>query len=441
MLVCALMLVHRHHVGHYFDLFSTQLFGVVALTCLTLYLFDVYRIDYDFPSFSFPARGFAAVVVSGLVLAAIIYVLPEQTKASSRDTIYWRGVLVVSMLLFAGWVVVSRFVASAIFKNVVLAQQWLVLGAPETTGCLVADFERIRIGERLQRVSPDDFPLVYADGESDEASGPQADSFSRTGKWAGIVVARTDDLTPDMINGLMRARLAGVRIYDVFDFYETFLLKVPVDFMHDQWLAMSQGFSLVHHNVQLKVKKFADIALASLILAAASPIMLFVAIAVKLDSEGPAIYSQDRVGLNGRVFRIFKFRTMVNDAEVQGERWADAEDPRVTRIGRFLRPSRLDELPQLWNVLKGDMSFVGPRPERPTFTRNLEEQIPYYNMRVLIKPGITGWAQVQYPYGASIEDARQKLEYDLYYIKNYSILLDLAILFKTVRVVLFRSGR
>jgi len=163
--------------------------------------------------------------------------------------------------------------------------------------------------------------------------------------------------------------------------------------------------------------------------------MLIAAIAIKLDTRGPVFYSQTRTGLSGVTFRLYKFRTMVKDAEKSGPRWTKKDDPRITRVGRFLRSTRIDELPQLWNVLLGEMSFIGPRPERPDFNAELEAAIPYYDLRHLVKPGITGWAQVLYPYGASVEDAREKLQYDLYYIKNYSVMLDLVILIRTLRAV------
>jgi lipopolysaccharide/colanic/teichoic acid biosynthesis glycosyltransferase len=169
--------------------------------------------------------------------------------------------------------------------------------------------------------------------------------------------------------------------------------------------------------------------------------MLLVALAIKLDSPGPIFYSQQRTGLNGKTFKVHKFRSMYQDAEKRGVQWAQERDPRITRVGYWLRLMRIDELPQVWNVVKGEMSLIGPRPERPQFDAQLKEAIPYYDIRYLVKPGITGWAQVLYPYGASIEDAYEKLSYDLYYIKNYSIWLDIAIFFKTIRVVLLGKGR
>jgi exopolysaccharide biosynthesis polyprenyl glycosylphosphotransferase len=239
----------------------------------------------------------------------------------------------------------------------------------------------------------------------------------------------------------MRARLRGVRIYDLVDFYERFLFKLPVLNLRDGWLILAHGFDLLHHTIQLRAKRVLDVLLSLALMLPLSPLMLVTAIVIKLDSKGPVFYRQLRTGLNGETFRLYKFRTMVEDAEKSGARWAKKNDPRITGVGRFLRAARIDELPQLWNVLLGEMSFIGPRPERPDFTNELEAAIPYYDLRHLVKPGITGWAQVLYPYGASIEDAREKLEYDLYYIKNYSVMLDLVILIRTVRVVLVGRGR
>ena len=239
----------------------------------------------------------------------------------------------------------------------------------------------------------------------------------------------------------MRARMHGLRIYDLTDFYERFLFKLPILSLRDRWLILAHGFDLLHHRVDLRAKRVIDVILSFVLILLLSPLMLITACAIKFDSRGTVLYRQVRTGLNGVAFTLYKFRTMIEDAERSGSRWAEPNDPRVTRVGRLLRATRLDELPQLWNVLLGQMSFIGPRPERPDFSTKLEAAIPYYDLRYLVKPGITGWAQVLYPYGSSVEDAREKLQYDLYYIKNYSVLLDLVILIRTLRVVLLGRGR
>ena len=181
--------------------------------------------------------------------------------------------------------------------------------------------------------------------------------------------------------------------------------------------------------------------MASTMLMASIPIAIIVSILIKIFDKGPIIYKQIRIGLNGQNFKIYKFRSMQINSENDGAKWTSINDNRITKIGKFLRLTRIDELPQLINVIRGDMSFIGPRPERPEFNEMLEQEIPYYQLRHLVRPGITGWAQVLYPYGASVDDAREKLKYDLYYIKNYSVLLDFSIILKTVRIVLFGRGR
>ena len=254
------------------------------------------------------------------------------------------------------------------------------------------------------------------------------------------MLAGDSDIPDWMLTRLMKLRLEGHRIFDLTDFYERYLYRIPVLHIKDGWLAFAHGFDLLHADSQLKIKNVLDAVSALVLLLVLFPVLLLVALLIVIDSRGAPIYSQTRTGRHGRVFELKKFRTMVMDAEKSGARWAERDDPRVTRVGRILRLTRVDELPQLWNVLLGQMSFVGPRPERPEFNEFLEKEIPYYYLRQIIKPGITGWAQVMYPYGSSVEDARKKLQFDLFYIKNYSLVLDLVIAVKTVRVMLTGRG-
>lgn len=247
---------------------------------------------------------------------------------------------------------------------------------------------------------------------------------------------------PDtLINSLLEAKLKGHQVFDLTDFYEMTFSKIPIFHLREGWFIFSQGFNLLHSEISLKIKRLLDITLAVLLSVLTFPVLILTSFLIKLDSRGPIIYAQERSGLNNEPFILLKFRSMRADAEREGAQWASKQDKRVTRVGRFIRLVRIDELPQLWNVLRGDMSFIGPRPERPVFNQELEKEIPFYNLRHLVKPGITGWAQVLYPYGASVADAREKLQYDLYYIKNYSLLLDFVIIVKTIRIVLFGKGR
>jgi sugar transferase (PEP-CTERM system associated) len=238
---------------------------------------------------------------------------------------------------------------------------------------------------------------------------------------------------------LIECRVSGVPITDLAGVYERVRGEVPIESLKASWLIYGQGFA--QGGLRTFVKRSFDVVVSAAMLLLTLPLMLVTALAIRLESAGPVIYRQERVGRGGRSFTCLKFRSMRADAEADGTpRWAGANDDRVTRIGRFMRKTRIDELPQLINVLRGEMSFVGPRPERPGFVGELKKTIPYYDLRHSVKPGITGWAQVRYSYGATVEDARKKLQFDLYYVKNHSLFLDLLILVETVRVVLFREG-
>jgi sugar transferase (PEP-CTERM system associated) len=238
---------------------------------------------------------------------------------------------------------------------------------------------------------------------------------------------------------LLSARIQGIPVMDLATFYEQTTGEVPIDSLKSSYLVYGRGFA--QDRTRMAIKRLFDIVSSLTLLLVASPVMLLTALAVKLESQGPVIYRQERVGLGGKVFMCLKFRSMRTDAEKDGVAvWAKKNDSRVTRVGTFIRKTRIDELPQLISVLKGEMSMVGPRPERPSFVAELKEKIPYYDVRHSVKPGVTGWAQVRYSYGASLEDALHKHQYDLYYVKNNSLFLDLLILFETVSVVLFREG-
>lgn len=243
------------------------------------------------------------------------------------------------------------------------------------------------------------------------------------------------------LDELLECRMQGISVCDVQAFIERESGKLDIELMHPSWMVFSDGF--IQGSFRMASKRLFDVMASLALLFVAWPLMLLTALAIWVESglRGPILYRQQRVGLDGRYFEVLKFRSMTTDAETDGQAvWATANDPRVTRVGRVIRRSRIDELPQIFNVLKGDMSFVGPRPERPEFVEDLTTQIPYYDHRHRIKPGLTGWAQLCYPYGASLDDAREKLQYDLYYLKNHSLLLDLIILIQTVDVVLVGEG-
>ncbi len=238
---------------------------------------------------------------------------------------------------------------------------------------------------------------------------------------------------------LLDCRISGVPVTDLAGFNERVRGQIPIESLKASWLIYGHGFA--QDGAREFIKRLFDVAVSTLLLVASLPLGMVIALAIRLESSGPVIYRQERVGRGGRPFTCLKFRSMHVDAEGDGvARWAQKADPRTTRVGQFIRGLRIDELPQLINVLRGDMSFVGPRPERPEFVEKLKGDIPFYDVRHSVKPGLTGWAQVRYTYAASVEDARKKLEFDLYYVKNHSLFLDLLILIETVRVILFREG-
>jgi sugar transferase (PEP-CTERM system associated) len=255
-----------------------------------------------------------------------------------------------------------------------------------------------------------------------------------------IIVALTERRAGSMpLRQLLDCKILGVKVYDLATHFEKRLGQIRIDFVNAGWLIFGDGFN--QGALRTAVKRAFDIVFSLLLIVISAPIMLGAAIIIKLDSRGPVFYRQERVGRNGAGFMVTKFRSMRTDAEKDGTpRWASAQDDRVTRFGHIMRKLRIDELPQLFNVLKGDMSLVGPRPERPYFVDQLTQQIPYFAVRHSVKPGVTGWAQVRYQYGATVEDSQEKLQYDLYYVKNHSLFLDLVVLFETVGVVLTGKG-
>jgi sugar transferase (PEP-CTERM system associated) len=255
-----------------------------------------------------------------------------------------------------------------------------------------------------------------------------------------IVVALTERRAGSMpLRQLLDCKLLGIKVYDISTHFEKRLGQIRVDFVNAGWLIFGDGFN--QDALRSMVKRTFDILFSTVLIVAATPVMLLTSLLIKLDSRGPVLYTQERVGQNGSTFMVAKFRSMRTDAEKDGTpRWATASDDRVTRVGSVIRKLRIDELPQLFNVLKGEMSLVGPRPERPFFVEQLTEKIPYFAVRHSVKPGVTGWAQVRYQYGATVEDSQEKLQYDLYYVKNHSLFLDLVVLFETVGVVLTGKG-
>jgi sugar transferase (PEP-CTERM system associated) len=261
--------------------------------------------------------------------------------------------------------------------------------------------------------------------------------FARRQRLKRILVADLGDALP--VDDLLRCKTEGYEVEDGHTFCERLLGRIFIADLSPQWLIFSDGF--VRPARARAVKRATDIVAAVLFLLVNVPWCALVALAIKLEDGGPVLFRQTRTGRNGVPFELYKFRSMSTDAEAAtGPKWAENDDPRVTRVGRWIRRLRIDEIPQAWNVLRGDMSFVGPRPERPEFVATLRTLIPYYDQRHAVPPGITGWAQVNFPYGATVEESRQKLEFDLYYLKNFSVLMDAFIMLRTIKIVFFKWG-
>jgi len=334
------------------------------------------------------------------------------------------------------WPVFARLLVGRLVQARVHSARWLVIGTPE----VLQQVEK----ERSQRHLLGEFHYLVCPGLGDVPQGVVGDikDLDRflARRWTGIVMAGSGGTADSTISDLMLARLSGIRIFDLTEFWELHLSKVPVLHLSAGWVVMSHGFQLLHDPVSMRIKRLSDVFLSLFGLIVGAPAILCTALAVKCTSRGPVFFSQERVGTKGVRFKVYKFRTMFVGSD-KGDKYTRVGDSRITSIGGFLRKSRLDELPQLWNILRGDMSFIGPRAEWTKCVEDYEHVIPFYHLRHVVKPGLTGWAQVNYPYGAGVQDAIEKLQYDLWYIKHHSLFLDMRIILKTIRVVLFGMGR
>ncbi|MBI1181740.1 MAG: TIGR03013 family PEP-CTERM/XrtA system glycosyltransferase [Alphaproteobacteria bacterium] len=374
----------------------------------------------------------AAFALSALILALIFFLYPPIAL--------WRSIFVSAVLLAFAAILVARLLFLRLIALDVFKRRLLVLGAAHLAGRIaeVQKASRSRgFGQisyvRMNREEPEVSPVIER-GEI----GVLRD-FALAHEIDEIVTALAERRGSLPVRDLLDCRLAGIRITEYGAFMERETGKIDLEGFVPSWLIYSEGSTRAQ--ARLLLKRGVDLLASAALVTVTAPVVLLTALLIRLTSPGPVLFRQERVGQHGRVFMLYKFRSMRIDAEAGGvPRWADKNDPRVTTVGRVIRKLRIDELPQIFNVLKGDMSFVGPRPERPFFVDELSRQLPYFSERHTVRPGITGWAQVNYPYGASVEDAKQKVQYDLYYIKNFSVFLDILILIKTFRVILFPSG-
>jgi sugar transferase (PEP-CTERM system associated) len=378
----------------------------------------------------------AVALLLAMVIAAVVSFFVPPLRPSPARLATWAGVALPLVGVFR--VLAMRFLDEDAFKRRVL-----VFGAGARAGALTRLRRRAdQRGFLLQGFvpAPNEEPRVPAE-RIVQCDPAQLLEYAQANRIEEIVVAMDDRRRQFPLRELLTCRLAGIDVIDIVSFLERETGRVQLDLVNPSWMIFGEGFR--RDPVRQATKRIFDLVVSLGLLIVAWPLMLLTALAIVLEDgpRAPILYRQRRVGLDGQAFDVLKFRSMSVDAEADGTaRWASPTDRRVTRVGRVIRKLRLDELPQILNVLKGDMSFVGPRPERPEFVEELSASIPFYDERHCTKPGITGWAQLCYPYGASERDALEKLQYDLYYVKNHTLLFDLLILVQTVEVVLFGKG-
>ena len=377
----------------------------------------------------------AQALGAGCLLLGFLYYLLPGLLVGGR-------VLFTALALTTAFVISLRIALDWIWHVTSPERRVLILGDGETAIATAGALERrVDLNFRIAGfVTPGERPLNPL-LRHPVLGGQQALREIATSQRISKIIVALDDLRGALpTRDLVRLRVQGIEIEDAHSALAALTGRVWLRTVRPSWFVFSTGFE--RSKLTLLVKRVIDLSFGLIGLMLSSPLMLLIALAIRVDSEGPVFYRQERVGAAGRGFNLIKFRSMRIGAESsQGAQWAEENDPRITRVGRFLRKYRLDEVPQFLNVIRGEMSFVGPRPERPHFVEQLRERIPFYDERHSVRPGITGWAQVEFTYTASVEDAYQKLEYDLFYLKNLSILFDLAIVFRTVRVVLFGIGR
>ena len=400
---------------------------VTGITMLCSHYFDLYAPSLLESAGEIYFRLLVLLSVLSFLVAGMMYVFPELEIARN---VFLYGMMILTVLLFV-WRSSYEWLISRPF----LQERVYVLGAGERAERVVRAIREHR-DWGMEVVG---WAGAIGDGSIGRQELAQAiEKYADRSIVDRVIVAVADRRGTLPVRELLNLRVSGVLVEEAGTLLEKTSGCIEVDDVHPSAIIYSEGF---RHNASLMfARRLVSISLALIGLLCFLPLFPILALLIKLDSDGPIFFNQERVGRGGKCFRVHKFRTMCRNAEADGAKWAGTNDSRVTRIGRFLRKTRLDEVPQLWNVLVGDMGLVGPRPERPEFVQWLAQAIPYYNLRHIIRPGLTGWAQVRYEYGATLEQSKEKLKYDLYYIKHMSLSLDLLIVFETIKTVLLRKG-
>jgi len=409
------------------------LFAVVTVLCL--FAMGLYEPRMREGASGILLRTAGGFVAAAMVMSAIFYALPELHL--------WRGIYFYTALVAITANLISRSAFTSLTDLDQFKSRVLVYGSGAAACTITSSMRRKADRQGFTIVG-----FVRVGGEESKIDGERVinlrqplDEYAKQTEIDQIVVALDDKRAQTPADELFQCRISGVKVLDLVNFFEREAGKILVDFTTRNWMTFADGFK--SSAASKLAKRWFDIAASFTLLMFSWPVMLLTALAIWLEDGfgSPVFFLQERVGLHGKIFKVVKFRSMSVDAEGDGKaRWATKNDSRVTRVGNFIRRTRIDELPQILNVLAGDMAFIGPRPERPEFVKDLAQRIPYFNARHCVKPGITGWAQLCYPYGASEEDARQKLQFDLYYVKNHSMFLDFMIALNTVEVVLFGKG-
>ena len=423
--------------SYLFDAMLVLRIAFVTMVCqVCLYYNDLYDFDFVRTLPEMSIRLIQSLGVASIVLSLVYFVFPL--------AVIDQLVFVLSILLLIVFITGWRLAYLNILNKGLFNEGVIILGSSELSVDIMKKIQStIDCGYRIKAIFPDSGDdLTSHSGLKNITRYDNIEALCNIALSSGvkkIVTVLKEQRGSFPMKQLIECRTMGIEVIDGCSFYEQLTGKVLVQKINPSWLVFSDGFK--KSSLRNFLKRAEDVIGSLLLLILFSPLFALVAVLIKLDSKGPVLFAQDRVGKNKREFMMHKFRSMVNDAEkLTGPVWAGHDDPRITLVGKYIRKCRIDELPQLWDVLVGKMSLVGPRPERKHFTEKLEKQIPFYSQRFLVKPGITGWAQVSYEYGANFEDAIEKLNYELFYIKNMSLTFDLIIIIRTVKIVLFGRG-
>ena len=419
--------------GGFWEKFPLWFLFLMALSYIGIFhFFDLYKLNKDYFTLNFFVKICLSIVTASVFISFLnyaIFLFP-----------IGRGILLIANFIVLIFALAWRGFCYKLFKYLVKPKRLVIAGA----------------GKEGQEIAQ----VIKSAGENYEVVGFIDDDKVKTGKSAleekikilgssdqlltliekhridQIIFARGEKDNPRLTKNILSARLKGIEVIDMPDMYQALKWRIPINYVEDNWFLREKGFEYPKNILAMKTKRLIDIIISSFILLISLPLWPIFALLIKMNSRGPILYVQRRVGKNESFFSLYKFRSMIDKAEENEAVWAGENDKRITFVGKILRKLHLDELPQFWNVIRGEMSLVGPRPERPEFVEELEKKIPYYSLRHFMEPGITGWAQVNFPYASSIKDSQEKLEYDLYYVSHMNMLFDFQVLLKTAQKIL-----